>query len=128
MAADAEGLVPVALVNDRIGLGIMVETRKDQLPCALQWQNFRSGLYVMGIEPVSHHVLGNRFARNRGEMIWLTHGEERRYDVRFVVLDGAGAIAEAEARITSLSGQPDTDYPQPTGQFAQLNHDGKAPS
>jgi hypothetical protein len=128
MAAETARRVPVALVNDRIGLGILVETRKDQLPCALQWQNFRSGLYVMGIEPVSHHVLGNRFARDRGEMIWLTHGEERRYDVRFAVLDGAGAIAEVEARITGLCRQPETDYPQPTGQFARLNHDGKAPS
>jgi hypothetical protein len=126
MATDARGLVPVALVNDRIGLGILVETRADQLPCALHWQNFREGNYVLGIEPLTHHVLGNRFARDRGEMIWLTHGEDRRYDLRFVALDGAPALAEAEAQIAAIARQPDTDFPQPTGHFAALAHDRKA--
>jgi hypothetical protein len=127
MAADGNGLVPMALVNDRLGLGIVVETRKDQLPCALQWQNFRSGHYVMGLEPVSHHVPGNRFARERDEMIWLTHGEDRRYDVRFTVLEGNDAIARAEARISAIARQPDSDYPAPSGRFARLDHHRKAP-
>jgi hypothetical protein len=122
MAADHTGLVPVALVNDRIGLGILVETCKDQLPCALQWQNFRAGHYVMGIEPVTHHVLGNRFARDRDEMIWLEHGESRQYDCRFSVLDGARAIAKAAAQIAAIARQPTEDYPQPTGVFAPLTH------
>ena len=126
MAADANGFVPVALVNDRIGLGIMVETRKDQLPCALQWQNFRAGHYVMGLEPLTHHVHGNTFARDRDEMIWLTHGEDRRYDCRFTVLDGGAAITAAEARIAAIAHQPETDYPQPSGRFARLAHDRKA--
>ena len=71
MAADSEGLVPVAVVNDRIGFGLQIETRKDQLPCAYQWQNFQAGHYVMAVEPSTHHVKGNLFARGRGEMIWL---------------------------------------------------------
>lgn len=122
MGADAAGLVPVALVNDRIALGLMVESRKDQLPCALQWQNFREGHYVMGLEPLTHHVLGNRAARDRGEMIWLAHGQSRAYDLRFAVLDGAAAIAEAQARIAAIARQPDTDYPNPTGHFPALHH------
>lgn len=120
MAADADGLVPVALVNDRIGLGILVESRLDQLPCALEWQNFRAGYYVFGIEPATHHVLGNGFARARGEMIWLEQGQSRRYDLRFSVLDGADQIAAAEARIGAIARQPAEDYPQPTGRFAGL--------
>jgi len=121
MAADAAGLVPVAVVNDRIGLGLMVETRKDQFPCALQWQNFQAGHYVMGVEPSTHHAQGNRFARDRGEMIWLQAAEARQYDSRFVVLDGPAAIAAAEARITGIVRQPDQDYPLPTGRLAALH-------
>ena len=121
MAADPEGLVPVAVVNDRIGLGLMVETRKYQLPCAYQWQNFQAGHYVMGVEPSTHHILGNTAARDRGEMIWLQTGEARNYDSRFTVLTSAAEIATAEARITAIARQPDEDYPAPSGQFAPLH-------
>ena len=120
MAADAGGLVPVAVVNDRIGVGFEVETRKDQLPCAYQWQHFQSGNYAMGIEPSTHHVLGNLAARERGEMIWLEHGDERRYDLTFRVLDGADAISKAERRIQTIARQPEDDFPALSGDFRQL--------
>lgn len=120
LGADAAGAVPVAVVNDRLGLGFEVITRKDQLPCAYQWQNFQAGQYAMGIEPSTHHVLGNRAARERGEMIWLEHGESRAYDAVFRVLDGAGDIAAAENRIASIARQPQQDYPRPSGNFPRL--------
>jgi Domain of unknown function (DUF4432) len=126
MAADPAGLVPVAVVNDRIGLGLLVETRKDQLPCAYQWQNFQAGHYVMGVEPSTHHIQGDLFARDRGEMIWLEAGDARDYSTRFQVLDGATEIAAAEARITAIARQPDTDYPTPSRQFAPLHGAAKA--
>ncbi len=116
----AKGRVPVAVVNDRVGMGILVETRKDQLPCTYQWQNFQAGHYVVAIEPSTHHVKGDLFARERGEMIWLKAGEECHYDTRFVVLDGAGEIAEAEKRINTISRQPKEDYPKPSGNFIPL--------
>jgi len=112
--------VPVALVNDRLGLGIEVTTRKDQLPCLYEWQHFQAGGYAFGIEPSTHHVTGNTAARERGEMIWLGARESRDYDSRFRVLDGAGEIAETEAKIRALAVQPAEDYPQPSGVFRQL--------
>jgi hypothetical protein len=75
----------------------------------------------MGVEPSTHHVKGNLFARERGEMIWLEAGEARDYDTRFRVLDGPGDIAAAEARITAIARQPGADYPVPSGQFAPLH-------
>lgn len=120
MAADSQGKVPVAVVNDRLGFGVCIETRKDQLPCAYQWQNFLAGHYVMGVEPSTHHVKGNTFARDRGEMIWLSAGQERHYDTKFSILDGADQIAALQKRISAIAKQPDTDYPQPSGRFAPL--------
>ena len=38
----------VALVNDRMGLGFEVRTRKDQLPCLYQWQDFQAGHLCAG--------------------------------------------------------------------------------
>jgi hypothetical protein len=120
MAADAGGEVPVALMNDALGLGVAVVTRKDQFPCALQWQNFQSGNYTMGIEPLTHHVLGNLAARERGEMIWLNAHDHRRYDTRFEILDGPAPIAAMAARIAGIAQQPTDDYPKPSGQFPRL--------
>lgn len=124
MAADADGLVPVALVNDRIGLGFEVTTRKDQFPCMYQWQNFQSGQYAMGIEPSTNHVTGNLTARERNEMIWLEHGDERRYDSVFRVLVGPEAIAASERRISALAAQPDADFPLPSGNHRPIGRRG----
>jgi hypothetical protein len=118
--ADAAGWTPVALMNDRLGLGLEVTTRKDQLPCLYQWQHFQAGAYVLGIEPSTHHVLGNQDARDRGEMIWLRAGEGRDYDARFTVLDGKTALTATEARIRAIAAQPDDPFRDPSGNFRPL--------
>ena len=120
LGADDDGKQFVALVNDRAGLGFEVTTRKDQFPCLYEWQNFQAGQYALGIEPSTNHVLGNNAARERGEMIWLQHGEEKRYQSVFRVLDGAGEIAASEARIRAISGQPDEDYPAVSGNHVKI--------
>jgi hypothetical protein len=120
VSADRRGEVPVAVVNDRLGLGFEVVTRKDQLPCLYEWQNFAPGNYVLGIEPSTHHALGNLAARERSEMIWLEHDQSRSYQAVFRVLDGADEIAAAERRITAISRPPGEDFPVPTGKFPAL--------
>ena len=110
-------------MNDRLGLGFEVSTRKDQMPCLYQWQNFQSGHYVLGIEPSTHHVTGNLAARERGEMIYLEHGETRDYDAVFRVLDGAEAVAAAEQRITAAA-RPQDEFPEPSGVFRRLEGRG----
>ncbi|OHZ00432.1 aldose 1-epimerase family protein [Salinicola sp. MIT1003] len=120
MGADDDGQVPSALVNDRLGLGLCVTTRKAQFPCQFQWQNFQAGQYAMGIEPATHHVLGQGEARERGEMIWLEHGDERCYQTRFSVLDGEEAIARCERHITAIARQPAENFPAPSGEFRRL--------
>ncbi len=120
MSADAGGEVPVALVNDRLGLGFMLTSRKEQFPCQYQWQNLQEGQYAVGIEPSTNHVLGEGAARERGEMIFLEHGDERHYDTRVSILPDEGAIANAEARIVAIAQQPEHEYPPISGAFAPL--------
>lgn len=120
LAAGAQGQVSVALVNDRIGLGFEVVTRKDQFPCLYEWQNFQAGQYALGIEPSTHHVLGNLAARERGEMIWLEHGDERRYDTVMRILPDTAAISAAQTRIRAVSDQPQDDYPEPSGNHRPI--------
>ncbi|MFN0190971.1 MAG: aldose 1-epimerase family protein [Aestuariivirga sp.] len=120
LAANADDETSVALVNDRLGLGFEVTTKKSQMPCLYQWQNFQAGEYVLGIEPSTHHVKGNLFARERGEMIWLEHGEGRQYDLRLSILDGVKPIDTAAKRIASIAVQPGDPYPPPSGNFTSL--------
>ena len=120
MAADEAGQVHVALVNDRLNLGLEVTTQKDQLPCCFQWQNFQSGNYAMAIEPSSHHVLGNLAARDRGEMIWLAHDQSRSHEAKFTVLTDAGQISACEQKIHSAAKQPSEPYPPTSGEFVPL--------
>jgi len=97
-----------------------VTTRKDQFPCQFEWQNLQAGQYAFGIEPSSNHVLGNLAARQRGEMIWLLHGDEKRYDATFRVLDGTAEIAATEAKIGTIASQPADDYPAPSGNHLTI--------
>ena len=120
MAADRGGEVPVALVNDALGIGFEVVTRKEQFPCQFEWQNLQSGQYALGIEPSTNHVLGHKAARERGELIWLEHAELREYASTFRILDGAEAIAAAEKRIRSLAVQPDDEYAPPSGNHVPI--------
>ncbi|MFN4095904.1 MAG: aldose 1-epimerase family protein [Sphingomonas sp.] len=120
MAPDADGKVSVALVNEAIGFGFEVETRKDQFPAMYEWQNLHAGHYAVGIEPSTNHVLGKEFARERGELIWLEHGDERRYDSVFRILPDAAAVADAVKRIEGVARQPDDEYPTPSGIYPPI--------
>ncbi|TWB29672.1 aldose 1-epimerase family protein [Nitrospirillum bahiense] len=120
MAANADSLVPVALVNEAIGFGFEVETDKRQFPAMYEWQNLQQGHYALGIEPSTNHVFGKPFAKRRDELIWLEHGEERRYDSVFRILADAASVAASVARIQAIARQPDADYPPPSGDFRPI--------
>jgi hypothetical protein len=110
----------VALVNDGLGIGFEVDVDKQQFPCMFEWQNLQAGQYALGLEPSTNHVLGHGYAREKGELMWLEHGQERTYDTVLRVLEGKGAIAAAEKRITGLAVQPAEDYPEPSNDHRPL--------
>jgi hypothetical protein len=120
MAADKNGMVPMAVINDAIDFGFMVESNKAEMPCYLQWQNFQSGMYTMGIEPCTNHVLGRTYAKDKGELIWLEHGEERRYTTRLVALAGKAETQAAEKRIRAIAPALTTEYPVPSGNHLSI--------
>jgi hypothetical protein len=85
-----------------------------------EWQNLHAGHYALGIEPSTNHVLGKDFARERGELIWLEHGEERRYDSVFRILPDAGRGGrggEAASRASPVSRR---GIPAPTGVYPAI--------
>ena len=89
-------------------------------PFAARTTHLQSGGYAFGIEPSTHHVLGNGFARERNEMIWLEHGDTRSYGAVFQVLTDTADIAASEARISATQVQPADPYPAPSGHFRPI--------
>jgi hypothetical protein len=122
VVAGADGMASALLVNPALGaggFGIRLDYDRTALPCLIQWQCLQSGLYVLGIEPSTNHVLGRKFAEERGELMLLEHAETRHYRTRLSVLDGADAIAAARREIEALHPPPD-DFSAPSGEFPML--------
>jgi len=117
-----DGMASTALVNPALGaggLGIRLDYDRAALPCLIEWQCLQSGLYVLGVEPSTNHVLGRKFAEERSELIFLDHGGTRHYRTRLSVLDGAESIAAARRDIAALHAPP-ADFTAPTGEFPML--------
>jgi hypothetical protein len=114
VVAGDDGMASALLINPRLGaggLGVRLDYDRAALPCLIEWQCLQSGLYVLGIEPSTNHLLGRGFAEQRGELIELQHGDVRHYRTRLSVLGGDQAIAAARAEILALQTPPEDFAP-----------------
>jgi hypothetical protein len=126
VVAGADGTASALLINPALGaggFGIRLDYDRTALPCLIEWQCLQSGLYVLGIEPSTNHVLGRKFAEERGELMFLEHADTRHYRTRLSVLDGADAIAAARREIETLHPPPE-DFSSPSGEFPLLRGGG----
>jgi hypothetical protein len=122
MAADLDNKSQSAIVNSRLKLAFSVETDIREFPAQYQWQNFQEGLYAMGIEPSTNHVLGKEFAVERNELIWLEHNDERNYHTIFRVHEGVEEIDALRGKIRGLGLQPSDPYPEVTGNYTEIKN------
>ncbi len=107
LLADAAGRVPVAIVNPRLGSGgqaLYVIYNRHQLPNYIEWRMMGEGQYAVGIEPCTNGF-GRAEVRQAGELIMLSPGEKRVYDLEIGVLDGASEIAAFRSRVKQLQSQ-----------------------
>src|SRR4051812_35462134 len=102
LAAEADGRVPVGIVNRRLGLGAYEVFRRDQLPHHFVWRMLGEGTYVVGIEPCTNRTAGRLDARERGELIELGAGEHRSYELELGALVGEAQLDAFAARVRSL--------------------------
>jgi hypothetical protein len=90
MAADAEGMVTVLLVNRAYdngqGLGVYLRYRQAELPRFIQWKMVCAGTYVTGLEPANCLVEGRDKDRARGILQFLEPGEQREFVLEIGVL------------------------------------------
>lgn len=118
----ADGMASVALINPALGaggFGVRLDYDRAALPCLIEWQCLQSGLYVLGLEPSTNHVLGRKFAEERGELIELGHGESRSYRTQLSVLDGSAPITALKAEFAALQPAPE-DFAPASGSWPAL--------
>ena len=116
LIAEPAGTVPVALVNRSLELGVYQIFRISQLPYHTVWRMMGEGTYALAMEPSTNRDAGRPDARERGELLWLEPGEERRYELEIGALPGMGAISGFETRVSQLAAAdtvagPRTDTP-----------------
>ena len=92
MEADANGICSAGLVNDKLGLALVMKYKKQQLPCLANWQHFGPGEYTCALEPATNFPIGQAKAKEQGELIMLEPGEKRLYDLQFSVLADSDQI------------------------------------
>jgi len=102
--SEADGKVPVAVVNRARGIGAYEVYDAAQLPHHFVWRMLGEGSYVVGIEPSTNRTAGRLDARDRGELITLAPGDSRTYDLELGSLDGPDEIAAFADRVSALGG------------------------
>jgi hypothetical protein len=96
---DDTGWTQTALVNRRLGLGLYVKQRPDQLPWLWQWKRLERGSYVSGIEPANCFGLGRADDRARGTLKFLEPGQHQQFNLEVGVLESTEAIQHVQERV-----------------------------
>ncbi len=102
LEAEADGSVPVAIVNRDLELGAYEVFRRDQLPHHFVWRMLGEGTYVVGIEPSTNRTAGRIDARSRGELIELDPGESRSYELELGALVGSDEVDRFAQRVDRM--------------------------
>ena len=97
--ADANDMVHVALVNDRLELALYWKFKRSEIPIVNQWQHFHKGTYVTGIEPGNASMLGRAWNRKHGYLEQIEPGQVRTFNMEIGILDGADEIRAFERRV-----------------------------
>ncbi len=101
-ASDPDGIVTVALINEKLPLGLYIRYRKDQLKNLVQWKMLGQGDYVLGIEPANCHVEGRAEERARGTLEFIAPGEKRQFHLELGILDSEAEFGEWRTKIERL--------------------------
>ena len=94
--ADSSGQIHVALVNDKLELGLYFKFNRSELPVVTHWQHFHKGTYVSGIEVGNASMLGRSWNRQHGTLQHIEPGEIREFNLEIGVLDGVDEINNFE--------------------------------
>ena len=93
-APDSAGQCTCGLNNQKLGIAVALRFQKEQLPWLTNWQHWGKGEYVMGLEPGTNPPIGQAKARQQDQLIHLSPGELRSYDLELEVFENEMRIHE----------------------------------
>jgi len=102
VAPDSEGRVLVALINEKLSIGLTIQYNKNQLKNLVQWKMLGQGVYVLGIEPANCHVEGRARERERGTLEVLPPSGKRNFCLELGVLESTSELKDIKEKIESL--------------------------
>lgn len=102
LKANQNGDTSVALINEKLELGVAIHFNKNQLFNFTQWKQMGEGEYVMGLEPCNCFVGGRTDPRNNEVPEYIEPGEIRKFDLIIDLLDGMEKIGALIKHINSL--------------------------
>jgi hypothetical protein len=102
LRSDPTGDTCVALINEKLQLGVAIHFNKNQLFNFTQWKQMGEGEYVMGMEPCNCYVGGRVDPRNAGILEYLEPGEIRNFDLTIEVISGMNEINAMINKINNL--------------------------
>ncbi|MGV8878690.1 MAG: aldose 1-epimerase family protein [Sphingobacteriaceae bacterium] len=84
--SDASGNCKSGIHNCALGIAVVLNFKKAQLPWLTNWLHFGKGEYVVGLEPGTNPPVGQAKAREQNQLIELLPEETRSYDLQIEVL------------------------------------------
>lgn len=70
LAADENGRSFAAVVNRKLGLGVVIDFDASLLPYFMEWKSTGAGDYVVGLEPSNSSVHGRGWTSCRPTSTW----------------------------------------------------------
>ena len=104
LAADENGRSFAAVVNHKLGLGVVIDFDANLFPYFMEWKSMGAGDYVVGLEPSNSSVHGRGWHEQRGDLHTIAPQASERKSLTFTVIEGEAAIDGLIARRDALLG------------------------
>ncbi len=103
--ADAKGNVIVAVINEKLGLGLRLTYTAGNLPRFMEWKSTAAGDYVLGLEPSNSSVYGRPYHEAQGSLHHLAPFASETNILTFTVLEGAAELQAVRDEIAAIMAQ-----------------------
>lgn len=85
---DKDGFARCALSNEKLGLGVEIAYRKEELPFLTEWKMTGEGEYVVGLEPANCHVEGQAAEKEKFKTLKILRPDEStEFKVKMTVIE-----------------------------------------